>query len=109
MDRFRAPRLHPRGARDILRSSPLRTTESTLHLQVLLFATYADAFGATEIVLDLPDGATVGELVTAVRARAPHAALPPHPLVAVNHAYASSGSVLSTGDEVALIPPVAGG
>ncbi len=80
-----------------------------LQLQVLLFASYADAFGAPEIVLDLPEGATVGDLVTAVRARAPHVALPPRPLVAINQAYAAAAVLLRQGDEVALIPPVAGG
>lgn len=80
-----------------------------MHLQVLLFASYADALGASEIVLDVPEGTTVRDLVTAVRARAPHAALPPHPLVAVNQAYAGPDDVLTLSDEVALIPPVAGG
>jgi molybdopterin converting factor subunit 1 len=80
-----------------------------LRLQVLLFASYADAFGAPEVAIELPVGATVRELLSAVRALAPTAALPTHPLVAVNQAYASAGHVVRPGDEVALIPPVAGG
>ncbi len=35
--------------------------------------------------------------------------LPPSPLVAVNYKYAGPDSFLSNGDEVAIIPPVAGG
>jgi molybdopterin converting factor small subunit len=37
------------------------------------------------------------------------ASLPPNPLVAVNHSYAKNSRILVDGDEVALIPPVAGG
>jgi molybdopterin converting factor small subunit len=35
--------------------------------------------------------------------------LPPEPLIAVNERYARRDQVLSSGDEVAIIPPVAGG
>jgi molybdopterin converting factor small subunit len=35
--------------------------------------------------------------------------LPPEPLVAVNERYAHRDRVLAHGDEVAIIPPVAGG
>jgi molybdopterin converting factor small subunit len=35
--------------------------------------------------------------------------LPPKPLVAVNHAFADYTQLISSHDEVALIPPVAGG
>jgi molybdopterin converting factor small subunit len=35
--------------------------------------------------------------------------MPQQPLVAVNLTYASGDHVLADGDEVALIPPVAGG
>jgi molybdopterin converting factor subunit 1 len=80
-----------------------------LRLQVLLFASYADAFGAPEVSVELPEGATVRELLATVRAMAPHATLPPQPLIAVNQAYAAPGDLVRAGDEVALIPPVAGG
>ena len=35
--------------------------------------------------------------------------LPPRPLVAVNQEYASASTALHGGEEVAVIPPVAGG
>jgi molybdopterin converting factor subunit 1 len=78
-------------------------------MRVLLFASYADALGAPAIDLDLPAGSTVRDLVHAVRALPGAAALPPQPLVAVNLAYARADRVLDAHDEVALIPPVAGG
>ena len=76
---------------------------------MLLFASYADAFGAPAVDVELPDGATTRDLLAHVRSLAAGAALPPSPLVAVNQAYASPDTVIVSGDEVALIPPVAGG
>ena len=61
------------------------------------------------IDVDLPAGATVRDLLQAVRALPGAAKLPPEPLVAVNLAYARGEQVLDGRDEVALIPPVAGG
>ena len=80
-----------------------------MRLQVLLFASYADAFGATEVAVEIPEGATVRDLLSAVRAMVPNATLPPQPLIAVNQRYAAPGDLVRSGDEVALIPPVAGG
>lgn len=79
-----------------------------LQVKALLFASYADAFGSTEVPLLLIAGSTVGDAVAAVRAKSP-AAIPARPLVALNERYASYDDVLTQGDEVALIPPVAGG
>jgi molybdopterin converting factor subunit 1 len=76
---------------------------------VLLFASYADAAGAGSVRVSLPANARVSALVEAVRAAAPMIALPARPLVAVNHRYAAMDAALAAGDEVALIPPVAGG
>jgi molybdopterin converting factor subunit 1 len=76
---------------------------------LLLFASYADALGASTLDLELPRESTVGDVLTAVRSRPGADRLPPSPLVAVNQRYASVESVVREGDEVALIPPVAGG
>ena len=75
----------------------------------LFFASYRDLVGAEEIELDLPEGSTVSELVDLVRSRPGADAIPEAPVVAVNREYASADTVLSDGDEVAFIPPVAGG
>jgi molybdopterin converting factor small subunit len=76
---------------------------------VLLFASYADALGRSTIELDLAIGATVKDMIDRVRGMASAERLPPAPLVAVNERYASPDRELRPGDEVALIPPVAGG
>lgn len=79
-----------------------------IEVKALLFASYADAFGAREVSLLLVAGSTVGDAVAAVRARSA-GAIPPRPLVAVNERYAGYEDALAQGDEIALIPPVAGG
>jgi sulfur-carrier protein len=76
---------------------------------VLLFASYADAIGKTSIQLDLAPGSTVRDVLGALAALPGGDRLPPRPLVAVNEEYASGGTELRGGEEVAVIPPVAGG
>ena len=76
---------------------------------VLLFASYADLVGRSSIELNLEVGATVRDLVEHVREMGDAKRLPPAPMVAVNEQYASRDRKLEAGDEVALIPPVAGG
>jgi len=76
---------------------------------LLLFASYAEALGATTLDMELPRESTVGDLLTVIRSRPGADRLPPTPLVAVNERYANLDSVVREGDEVALIPPVAGG
>ena len=78
-------------------------------VSVLLFASYADALGQPSLRLTLPSGATVGDVVARVRALPGAERVPPRPLVAVNEEYAPAGAGVGDGDEVAIIPPVAGG
>ena len=80
-----------------------------MSVTLLLFASYADAFGAPSLTVDLPEEATVGDLLTEMARRPGGHVLPKSPLVAVNQRYARPSTRISSGDEVALIPPVAGG
>jgi len=76
----------------------------------LFFAFYRDLAGADELLVQLPAQATVRDLVRELRgAAAGLAALPETPVVAVNMTYAPLSTPLADGDEVAFIPPVAGG
>ena len=76
---------------------------------VLLFASYADVLGRSTVEVAVPSDGTVADVMAAV-ARLPHAGrLPAAPLVAVNQQYATRDQRLNVGDEVAIIPPVAGG
>jgi MoaE-MoaD fusion protein len=80
-----------------------------VRVRVLFFASYAEAFGRAEQSLELPAGASVGDAVAMLKREPAAARLPPSPLVAVNQRYARPDTKLADGDEVALIPPVAGG
>ena len=82
----------------------------TLPVTTLFFAAYRDLVGATEVELQVGEGATVADVVEALRARGDgFAALPAEPAVAVNRRYAPLSQPVAAGDEVAFIPPVAGG
>ncbi|HEY2026504.1 MAG TPA: MoaD/ThiS family protein [Gemmatimonadaceae bacterium] len=80
-----------------------------MSVTVLLFASYADALGASSMQMDLPPQATVADVLATLRSRPGAHQLPPVPLVAVNQRYARADSAVRAGDEVAVIPPVAGG
>lgn len=76
---------------------------------VRLFASYADRLGRNEMELELADGATVADALHFISVLPGGNSLPVSPLVAVNRTYARLDSPLGGGDEVAFIPPVAGG
>lgn len=80
-----------------------------MRIRTLLFATYRELAGTDELELELPEGATAGDLVTHLRDARGLLALPTEPALAVNRVYAPLTTGLSEGDEVALLPPVAGG
>lgn len=80
-----------------------------MRIRTLLFATYREMAGAEELEVELPGGATAGDLVARLRTRDGLDRLPEEPALAVNQVYATLSTPLSNGDEVALLPPVAGG
>ena len=80
-----------------------------MRIRTLFFATYRDLAGTDELDLELPAGATAADLVARLRARDRLSGLPAEPALAVNQEYAPLSSALADGDEVALLPPVAGG
>lgn len=79
-------------------------------VRTLFFATYRDLAGTDELAVELPAGARVADLVRHLRGGGTAlASLPESPVVAVNMDYSPAGVELRDGDEVAFIPPVAGG
>ncbi|HEX4000870.1 MAG TPA: MoaD/ThiS family protein [Pirellulales bacterium] len=81
-----------------------------MKLVVKLFALAKELYGDDKIAVELPPGATVGDLRVCLSAAIP--ALSPliaGMLIAVNSEYALDRSPLAVGDEVACIPPVSGG
>jgi molybdopterin converting factor subunit 1 len=86
------------------------TASTAISVRVLLFAAYAEAAGTDEVLLSVGSPATVADVVQAFRLSYPNAdRLPPRPLVAVNQVHATLDSLVQHDDEVALLPPMAGG
>lgn len=77
---------------------------------MLYFAVLRDIAGRDEEELALPEGTTARDVWQTMRGTYAKLAeyLEP-PLAAINESYASADTVLRDGDELAFIPPVAGG
>ncbi len=78
-------------------------------VRLLFFARYAELVGRAnaEVTLSLP--ATVADVVRWARALPGGVEIPERPLAAVNLRHARLDTPLADGDEVALLPPLAGG
>ncbi len=85
------------------------TTQTAIRVRLLFFASYRELLGVEELELVLPARSTVRSLIETVRSRPGGDALPEAVVVAVNQEYAKTDTLLTDGDEVAFIPPVAGG
>jgi molybdopterin synthase catalytic subunit len=81
-----------------------------VRVQVLYFAMLRERVGYEREELELADGADVRAARAAIAAR--HAEIAPllhRVATAVNRTMAADSQALADGDEIALIPPVAGG
>jgi molybdopterin converting factor small subunit len=76
---------------------------------VQLFASYAEGFGGSTLEIPLAPGSTVGDVVESIRSLPGAFFLPKSLRVAVNRKLAAEDQLVGPRDEVALIPPVAGG
>ena len=76
---------------------------------VQLFASYAESFGGPTVQFPLETGSTVADLLDHLRLLPGASILPDSPRVAVNRKFAAVDELVDAGDEIALIPPVAGG
>lgn len=79
-------------------------------LRIQLFARYAELLGAPDLVLEVPLPATVEAIVARLKTQYEGAALiPDRPLAAVNLRQVPPDHLVQPGDDLALLPPVAGG
>ena len=82
----------------------------TMTVRLLFFAVLRDIAGVDIRELQIPEGTTAKDVWQSLRhefAKLADYAQPP--MIAVNESYATPDTVLSEGDELAFIPPVAGG
>ena len=79
-------------------------------VKVLYFAGLRDAFGTSEMLCNVEEGMTLGQLSKRLFDEHPEArGMAASLAYGVNFEYAGLDRVLQAGDEVAFIPPVAGG
>ncbi|MEO6057127.1 MAG: MoaD/ThiS family protein [Gemmatimonadales bacterium] len=83
--------------------------DSSLTVRVVLFASYAEGLGFDTLDLTLASPASVGAVIERLRSLPGGQQLPPKPLCARNLAHAGPDEPLVDGDEVAILPPLAGG
>jgi molybdopterin converting factor subunit 1 len=81
-----------------------------MHVKARFFAAHRERIGASSLDVELLEAASVGDLVERIAEQYPEL----RPLLgasrfAVNREYAPPATVLQNGDEVAFVPPVAGG
>ncbi|HEX9405920.1 MAG TPA: molybdopterin converting factor subunit 1 [Thermoanaerobaculia bacterium] len=81
-----------------------------MKVRLLYFAVLRDITGKSEEVVELPEGTRAEEVWKRLRMKHDQlAAYERPPMTAINESYASADQPLRDGDEVAFIPPVAGG
>jgi molybdopterin converting factor small subunit len=81
---------------------------ATVHVR--FFARYAELTGTESTAVTVPGDATISDVLLRVRDTLPGAAtLPARPLVALNLRQVQLTAAVRDGDEVAFLPPLAGG
>jgi len=79
-----------------------------MRVRVLFFGVLKEELGTAATSIELPDGASVADLLKRMAASNPMPMLKSL-AVSVNAEFAASSQVLQDGDEVGLLPPVSGG
>ncbi|MGA2019725.1 MAG: molybdenum cofactor biosynthesis protein MoaE [Candidatus Sulfotelmatobacter sp.] len=82
----------------------------SMHVRVLFFGVLKDLAGKSGDTLELPEGATTGDVLARLESQIPSLKKALGSIaVAVNQQYAGADTKLKSDDEVALLPPVSGG
>ena len=80
-----------------------------MKLNLLLFGITKDIVGQSRLTHEVPEAATVPQLVESLKQRYPKFEHLDSMMVAVNNEYGQPDQLLHEDDEIALIPPVSGG
>jgi sulfur-carrier protein len=81
-----------------------------MNVRVQFYAQLRDLIGASELNVDLPDRATVGDLLAAIYERAPVLrSRDKSILIGAGVEFVDRNYGLKPGDEISIMPPVQGG
>ena len=81
-----------------------------MKVRLLFFAVLRDIAGSDERELAIDEGTTASDVWESLRRTyAKLADYTQPPMIAINESYAAPDAILRDGDELAFIPPVAGG
>lgn len=80
-----------------------------MEVKILAFGIARDILGGPELQLSTPQHLTVGKLLAILKEQYPAFQELTSLAIAVNADYAQSDQQIKAGDEVVIIPPVAGG
>lgn len=81
-----------------------------MRIKVRLFASQRESLGRSSLDADVPEGSTAESVLVHLLAAHPSLAAPAGAIAfAVNQEHAAADTRLREGDELALLPPVAGG
>ena len=78
-------------------------------VDVLLFGQHRERVGQAILNVSLPEGATVGSVREALEKQPELRGLTAGSAIALNQRYEADDAPVAAGDEIAVIPPVAGG
>lgn len=84
---------------------------TSLHVQVRFCGRYAEALGMDHVTVSVSSPATVSDVIAALRTQVPAAEplLPGRPLVAIELEHVHGNRAVTEGDELVVLPPLAGG
>ncbi|WPP52813.1 molybdopterin converting factor subunit 1 [Catalinimonas niigatensis] len=80
-----------------------------MQLNILLFGITKEIVGQQKVKFDMPEQASVGNLLKSLKQAYPGLESLDAMLVAVNSEYGQQNQILHESDEIAIIPPVSGG
>ena len=85
-------------------------SKSSITITVKLFAAFGEAYGVSELTLELPPKTPVSEVLESSIAQYPQLEQwRDRTRFGLNLEFVSPDTILTDGDEVVLIPPVSGG
>src|SRR3954466_14672767 len=99
----------PLASRCVSSASTPPAYPARMVVSVRLFAGLRERAGSERIEVELPDGASVADLLAAMGGTPVGALRPGQCVVALTRESARAAATIGARDEVALIPPVSGG